>query len=351
MYYRPPPGRRLIVDWSGGRRVVESTLDGEHVLAPYDDVVIKPAIGEADISAQYYAIRGQTREKTHDRSVVSRDVVPLPATHAPYYRPEMTDASADDRVVTRTTHYVIDTEAACRREFEAGDVVLQSTDTDFVSLALAVEASHVSDDTDEYALHVVLGTAHVHAETGEYCTSTTPRALLRREIYNIRALAGAVRQLHGNRVDDNDDRALWSFVAFCIACGNDYTRRLPRFSHASFFEAYRYIVERGVALVRADSPPLVDARAFIRFVRAAYYIRLPERRRPTSWTPDDELPTYSELAAVVRSSASPMPSADALTRYFEQICWSLMYATHAVQGVEHVPEPMEFTSETTDDNA
>lgn len=332
--YVPPAGRRVIVDWSGGRRVVETTLDGGHVLAPYDDDGVKPRIGEADISAQYYAVRGRHDDVPRHRSTHSRALVPRPAAHATYYRESMSDVPIEQRHVAGVTRYAIETDVACRAQFEAGDVLLRSTDSDFVSLALAVEATYPDV---AHSVHVALGAAYV-SPTGEYCPSTTPGAAPRLEIVAVRELACHVRALHASEPACVD--SLWSFVAFCIACGNDYTKRLHRFSHARFFDAYKYIARSGGRLARArptSLPPLLDARVFVRFVRAAYFLRMPERKRPTSWDMDDELPRYTELAAIERTSAAPMPTLDELAQYFEQVCWSLTYASRAVHGVEHVP--------------
>jgi len=357
-HYVPPPGRRLIVDSSGGARVLESSIDGV-VLEPYVDRVPKPRIGEADIAAQHYARRALlgddvcrlviVDEHEHEdeaEEAMSRSLVALHEEHEHYYADLMSDVPLEQRVhPARARQQFVPCECR-RRVYEPGDVVLRSTDTDFVPLGLVIETTTTKPTPSDVRVHVSLGTAHVNA-SGTYCTSSAPDARAHVELYDMSRLAAVVRRLHSDATPPSCMQSIWSFVAFCAACGNDYTRRLHGFSHQTMFAAYKHLVADD-RLVGDDDvarrPPLLDASAFCRFVRIAYFTRLAERNRPVSWT--DDVPTYAELRAAVAASTSVernhMPDLATLTRYFEQVCWSLFYASVAVDGIEHVPEPMQI---------
>ena len=340
-HYTPPPGRRVLVDSSSGVHVIEASWQGR-VLAAYTDARHKPAIGEADIAAQHYVARALVDERYDAlEHAEARGVMRVPEEHAHFYTDECTDIPREWRVHSETQHELVD--ASKRRvNYEAGDILLQSTDSDFVPLGLVAETS-VARSLPDTRVHVSLGVVHLD-DAGGYCTSTTADARMHTEIYDMHRLATLVRRLHG-ATEPACMTSIWSFVAFCAACGNDYTKRLYGFSHTAFFAAYCQFIERRgrlVSRIHDDMLPLVDAKAFSRFLRIAYYERLPERLRPVSWT--DDVPMWGEIAAVVRSTTSSersyMPLLDDLTRYFEQISWSLVYAAVAVRGVEHVPEPM-----------
>lgn len=351
-HYTPPRGRRLIVDSSAGIRVVETSWAGV-VVEPYVDRVAKPRIGEADIAAQHYARRALASDETVDGDDdVSRLRVAMPEWLAPYYAEDRSAVPVEWRTPVDEVRTVVMNR---RRLFEAGDVVLRSTDIDFVPLGLVAQTT-TTTAARHHEVHVSLGRVHLD-ERGDYCTRTTTNAEARTEIFNMARLASVVRRLHAS-TEPACMTSIWSFVAFCVACGNDYTQRPTGLSHATMGAAYRQFVASGddrrlvTAVVGnrqhpAARAPLVDSRAFERFLRLAYYTALAQRHRPVSWT--DDVPTWAELAAAVRASttnvARHMPSLEQLTRYFEQVAWSVMYASVASMGVEHVPEPVAMADD------
>jgi len=331
--YRPPAGRRLIVDSHRDVWVLETTLDDEEVLAAYEDAYEKPPIGEADIAAQHYVRRSQQNEYPEGACRISRAPIPFPESHRCFYRECSSDVPMAARVrpdamATR----VVDASARCRPCYEAGDIMLCSTDTDFLPLALVAAATTRADRL--VRVHVSLGLVHRNAHN-EYCTSKVEDAVAFTEIYDMAHFAQALHRMHGTA----DMTSIWSFVAFCIACGNDYTRRPAGFSHKTLFAAYELLIREGRRLVSWSRPvpgvrtpvPVLNAESFARFLRIAFTARMPESRRPVSWT--DGPPTWSELAA-----RSPMLNMDEIERYYEQVAWSLLYAAAAVDGV--VPEPL-----------
>jgi len=319
--YRPPPGRRLIVDSEAGRFVVETSIDGADVLEPYADTSDKPAtLGEADIVAQYYVERS-TRDETRDdeQTTFSRAHVRLDERALSFYDARSSDVPPSDRRLPGDVSAHEIPASRRRRCFEAGAIVLRTTDTDFVPLSLVAQLRH-----ETAAVHVSLGTVHRDA-TGAYVTSTTESARAATELYDIRRLTTCIEQLHR---PSSRETAIWSFVAFCAACGNDYTRRPEGFSPLSLFAAYRSSIARGnrlVARVRRRVPVL-DARALTHLLRTAYNERLPEGRRPVSWT--DDVPSWLEINARIA-----MPSHDDTLAYYEQVAWSLTYAAVAVDGI------------------
>jgi len=333
--YAPPAGRRLIVDSHGGVSVLETSTDlvdgAVRVLAPYADSVPKADIGEADITAQHYVARSRVDE-------------PRRADVAARARDEPAVAVPDD---------------ARRRCFEAGDVLLATVDTDFIGLALAAHAAS-RDSACVRRTYVQLGTVYVLPDSDgaappRYCTRTTPDAERRTEIFDIERLARLACAEHDSRLDARDLAPLWSFVALCIACGNDYTRRLPGISHALMFRAYGLVRPRPLWLVERLEPwPRLNCRAFARLVRAAYFLKLPEARRPATWSTDDSVPDWSTLAAVYRgadggTSTAPMPSPLETLRYYEQVAWSLVYAAAGTEGTAATPAALDVDALVADE--
>jgi hypothetical protein len=303
--YTPPPGRRLIIDSSAGVHVIETTLDGADTIV-YEDTAPKPTIGEADILALHYARRARRDERPQRvASFVARRTHRQRSVDLEHYYDEP-DAAAPLRTVDA---------ARLRAVYEAGDILMYSTDTDFVPLGLVGQLEAAGSTVH---IHVSLGSVHV-TPAGDYCTSSTEGALRRTEIYDIERL---------QRVIGPDTLDVWSFVAFCAACGNDYVRRLPGVSHNHLFAAYDALSDWRLVRRMRGRMPILSARAFMRLMRHVYNERLPPKRRPVAW---DDAPTWSELAA-----RTEMPSADDLVTYFESIGWSLLYAAFAADGLEHV---------------
>jgi len=201
-----------------------------------------------------------------------------------------------------------------------------------VPLGLAVETETAAPT---HHVHVALGTVHVLA-SGEYVTATTTAARRYTEYYALETLARII--VPPQRPFDEARLDAWSFIAFCIACGNDYVRRPKGISHAVLFAAYtttfreRRLVATSLGpatLPAVARAPVVDPRALAYLVRCAVYARLSEAKRPVSW--DADVPTYAALAAV-----TSMPTHDELLAYYDGVCWSLLYAALGVEGIEHV---------------
>jgi hypothetical protein len=297
--YVPPPGRRLVIDSVDGLEVLETTPGGD-TLEPYADVTPKPAIGEADISAQYWIRRGHLSSSAlgdPECVLVTRSHVKQPAEHARYY-----DAETWRRVSSTTNATVAH---ARRRDYPGGDVLLRTTDTDFISLGLVEQ---VRPRDTRHGVFVSLGAASLD-EHNNYCTSANGRTVT--EVYDLASLVRAINRVAPTIADDVDALAshlnVWSFVAFCISCGNDYTKRLPGFSHASMFAAYRDLDRRLVTDVLTT--PVLDASAFAEYIRIACH----------------------------RKSAT-LPSREIVEAYYDQVLWSLTYAEVGVRGEQYIPQ-------------
>ena len=418
--FTPPPGCRLILDTGERRpRVVEASLNG-HVLAVHNDAVRgRGTLGEADMTAQFYA--RWARDSRHELVERSRDAYPARAhatahidTLAHYYS-ELTLASTplDDRVIPAKGGELIAL-AHLRARYEAGDVLLNSTDTDFITLSVPHYAMSL---TLGHNLHVLLGRAHLGAPLGApppqppagaappvtsceqlkgvgeverrgvggvdppYCTGTTVGAQSYREYVDIGRLLDEVCRLHVPLTAD-PVVAAWSFAAFCTACGNDYTKRLFGLSHEKMFAAYKRWLQSKrnegemalratsgsgemalratsdsggcgggapsgaptgnlVRVVRDDNIPFpvatLNPPVFGDFIRHCYYEKLHEKYRPVHGV----VPQWLELQSIVNEAnkveRARMPTFATLHAYFEQVAWSLAYASSGPHDATHVP--------------
>ena len=326
--YHPPAGRRLILDEGWRILLIESTMDGRvlHPLSIPDDW--RPSIGEADMSAQWYA------------AAVRAGQLQVPTTHLvergrlmdeKYYQPHMTIVPPERWYVSGRV-----SEASVRRQWEYGDMLLVTTDTDFVTLSLGWMANIAS----EANIYVSIGRIHFDA-LGTIVSGRHVDARPHREYVNVRRLWNRVSRVHQSS-EDLCALSAWSFVAFSTACGNDYTQRMSGFSHRSMFSGYlrwlrsseaRLLIERCVV---ADGKPLylLDPVAFQRMLVHCYFERLHEKNRPPRVV---EWPQMTEFVRQAERTQRHMPDVDALKNYYEQISWSLAYASSAPHGVEHVP--------------
>jgi hypothetical protein len=371
-HYTPPRGRRLIVDTSAFRRVIETSDEGV-VCEAYDDVVAKPRIGEADMSAPYYVTRGLVADEVVPESVVRtrRRRLERDARHDVYINTVVVaDAAADGSNALRES---TPPPLAFRSVYERGDVMTVSTDIDFVVLGLVAHTfarrrTNAPAAAAAAGVHVRIGAAHTDGVSDVYCKSTHASACAVTEYVNVARLEDAVVEWHRVPADDDVRRAqaLDSFLVFCIACGNDYVARLYGVSHERMFEAYRELVRgagrllvaAGEQVVAADAPRRVvrfDARAFAYLVRGGYHFGIRnEDARPSSWADDELVAEWPALAGAVRATQKDvrrhMPSRAHLVRYYEQVVWATLYAQLAMFGIEYVPEPLAILDGGDDDD-
>jgi len=345
--FSPPPGRRVIVDTGFRVSVIETALDGT-VLMPrtlLDNE--KPPIGEGDMTALYYARRA--RSPTYDRS----DARPSDAeayarsdsfdpTIMCYYADDTSETPPSMRLLPlsmRPQHAVAAENV--RTVYEAGAVLLRTVDTDFLSLALVCLAGA---DSTSAAHNIYVGLGRVHRKNNQYCTGTTPDAIPHQEYYDVQRIYDELCAMHAS--EPRSIVTAWSFAAFCIACGNDYTRRLHNLSHRTMYAGYkraflgsdesrrRRLVTKFATSDTTPAVALLDVDAFVELIRHAYYERLSKSRRPLVTPPWSEL---RSIVAEAKNERAHMPNLDALTAYYDQVSWSLAYASGASYGAEHLP--------------
>jgi len=356
-HYTPAPGTRLVIDSEAGAMVLECTPGGI-VLAPRAILHGKPAIGEADMSALYYALWARTEAVDDDDDIdvvhASRATAPRDVDLACYYGLESTSVPLEMRAAASGAVSTYVPRAAVRARYEPGDVVLVSTDSDFLPLGLVATLYGEQAQVAAHRVHVSIGRVHLAAaaEPLRVVTRSTAGARPHAEYYDMARVARIVRHMHGVAADPVS--AIWCFVAFCAACGNDYTQRMqgvPGFSHQAMFAAYRTLLDSGRQLVRIlllpphlPPPPRpiprVSPIVFARLVLECFHTRLPDQHRPVPWElGDDARPSWPELAAVVRNVMpnAAMLSSTQLLQYYEQVAWSVAYAATALDGKEHVP--------------
>jgi len=312
-HYRPPPNRRLVVDEGRRIRVLETTPKGR-VMQPYSmPDGWRPLIGEADMSAQWYAAAARSGALHFNAR---------PADHW-HERRRPADAVAAD---------------ALRQQWETGAIVLATTDTDFVTLSLGWMANVV---VPEHNIYVSIGRLHLN-DANRIVTGNAVGGRPLREYVDVRRMWRTVSRLHAS-ADEFCVVSAWAFVAFSTACGNDYTRRMPGFSHLSMFKGYvawlrnrrnaAMLIERRV--VGGNKPLyLLDADAFQSMLVRCYFERMHEKRRPPKLL---EWPLMNEFVRQAEREQRHMPNTEQLKRYFEEVSWSLAYAAAAPHGVEHVP--------------
>jgi hypothetical protein len=291
----------------------------------------RPSIGEADMSAQWYAAAVRARQL---------NVVDRPMTHwvergqwrdDKYYQPHMTSVPPELWYTPGRIASV-----AARNEWPYGDVLLVTTDTDFVTLSLGWMANI------ESMANIFVSIGRIHFDgMGTIVSGRHIDARVHREYVNVRRLWCRVSRVHESS-EELCTLAAWSFVAFSTACGNDYTRRMTGFSHRSMFAGYlrwlrspetRLLIDRYVV---GDGKPLylLDPAAFQRMLVHCYFERMHEKHRPPKVV---DWPQMAEFVRQAERVQRHMPSVDELKCYFEQISWSLAYASSAPHGIEHVP--------------
>lgn len=347
--FAPPPGRRVIVDTGIRVSVIETALDGTTVLMPrtlLDNE--KPPIGEGDMTALYYARRALSSAYSRIDANVHQNYArseTFDPTMLRYYTEDTSETPMNLRLLPPSMRPETPVDASnVRSVYEAGAVLLRTVDTDFLPLALVCWAG-LSSSSSNHNIYVGLG--RVHRLNDKYCTGTTLDAVPHQEYFDVKRIHDELCRMHSS--ETRSIVTAWSFAAFCIACGNDYTRRLHNLSHRTMYSGYkRAFLEQSSAsrnrrLVRefatSDTTPaiaLLDVDAFVDLIRHAYYERLPKSRRPVL------LPTWQELRQIVaeaftKNERAHMPDLATLTAYYDQVSWSLAYASGASYGAEHLP--------------
>lgn len=218
-------------------------------------------------------------------------------------------------------------------EWPAGVFVAVTTDTDFLPLAL------VAGDAD---VLVDVGLVRRSLLSDAVCTRTSGEAIEYREIFDIARLRDDIGRWSAPLPRRE---SLWSFVAFIALCGNDYVERFKYFSHERYFATYRRLIADDRRLLVSafgdGDVPIMRPRDYMRFIASLYYYeRLSPATRPQSWSVDDALPSYAEIASHVRAKNRLAdrwaPSGDALSANYEAVLWSLFYAATARRGKNHI---------------
>lgn len=396
----PPARKRIIVDYDYSSDdngvveamapfVIEASVHGI-VLEVYRDHSLANAQGEADLSAQFYAhiftrrcspdpvratpLRSRRREANNE------------AHYNAFYGAHTTQARAEHFFPPNSASQAL----YLRTLYEAGAVMLRSVDTDFLPLSLAcymrdaVEPSYKrtwpenSDDDDDesecnslaehLALHpdywqemhsasahkqrencafpVYLCMGQAYQANGAFSTRNAPNAQGYHEIYNVEKLVDIVHKLYGVNTALNTtsrEEAVWSFVVYCTACGNDYVTKPYGLSHQCMYEAYAWMASRGQTLVdvcaRTRKPSLKWC-AFIDFIALSY------ARKMKLWSGlvSDETcshtnrPSYAELAHMTKTrytkKEAHMFNEQELYVYANSIVWCLLYTWHGHDNFE-----------------
>lgn len=311
----PPPRCRIIFDWSETPMILESDEHGR-AMTPYADVSLANTIGEADMAAQWYSQLGRCggmsipeRPETH--GIRQMD----PELQAKYYNSDKSAAP---------------TQAALRAEYEAGDVVLMSIDTDYLPLSILHFTLHPAHN-----VWLAIGKCSVTPGPGApvFCTKTTKDAIEKAEIYNIRRLCEIVQTLHAPETPLLD--AVASFVSFCTVCGNDYAKRPFGITHRIMMSAYKKAPIAAVWQRRDPQPPVISlsADAFRAFLLQCYWERLGTGNQPAG---AKRLPPWETVASVVATTYTDarahMPSQADLTALVESVCWAISYACQGPHG-------------------
>ena len=191
-HYRPPPGKRLLIDYyhqSSGTSarwlehtrwtfvppapmsIVTTAADQcRHDAVP--DWRLSNSCGEADLCAQLYA------------------------------------------------QWAHDPHSALNCEADAGSVAMRSCDTDFIVYSLMHRPAH--------NIYVCMGSAHLNS-AAEFCSSTAYDAQMHWEIFDIHRMISGI----------GDVATVRSFVAFCILCGNDFIKKLGGVSRSTMYDVYK----------------------------------------------------------------------------------------------------------------
>jgi hypothetical protein len=356
----PPPRCRIIFDWQGGMppMVLEADAAGT-VRTAYADGSLANTAGEADMAAQWYArlvrtgaMRAPGRPSGGgDDDDDDEGAADLPA------RPMAADLAAKYYGARETA-----AAAPLRADYEPGDVVLRSTDTDYLPLSMLHYALLDPDDGPPGTnVWLAMGACHVRGppcpEPRSFCTKGTAGAVPRGEVYSVRDLCAAVATLHPPDTPLPD--AVASFVAFCTACGNDYVSRRYGLTHAIMFAAYRrapllapWAPARGANDGWRPPVALVCPASFATFLRQCYWHKLGPRHWPLGLAAGGgggqgqaqgtSAPAWQQVGLLVRGAytrpEAQMPTLAQARADYEALVWALAYACTGPHGHGWVPQ-------------
>ena len=226
-YYHAPAGCRLVLDAPGHAApwIVETSPQGVHLKA-YCAEALANQIGEGDISCQSYARH------------IMRTGLSLHADERFQNTLEALDISPDDALFRSSSPEPVAPKYS-PNEYEAGSVVIRTSDIDLVVLALL----HRSNEATPRPHNVYVSLAnpvHRDANSPAYVTKTALGARPFYESYDTAALFDIItRQARvGERDQYGELLAIASFATFCFACGNDYVARRKRISHKLMHDAF-----------------------------------------------------------------------------------------------------------------
>jgi hypothetical protein len=206
----------------------------------------------------------------------------------------------------------------------------------------------------------VLICARARAGTRRIVSGRTPGATPCYELYDMQRMAAYVASLH---------RAAWptvsladqltSFVAFCVACGNDYSVKTANgLGRASMFDGYLAFVrgdaspgranrQRPLATLSADCTEAhVSVRAFVDFVRTCQWARLMKaglgkRVRNAVFVDPRVEHDYETIARFSRMSATEKSRAEPLERLvnelYPRVQWSMSYLAAGPRAFAALP--------------
>ena len=208
---------------------------------------------------------------------------------------------------------------------ERGDVLLRTTDTDYLPISLAAATTttrlHVCFGTPVWVRHqdtasareaVASAAALMSSEHEVFaaapptpvmvCTKTTPSAVQCRELYDISRLRAIVHELHNPNVGGGEEVSMAvataSMLTLCALLGNDYVTRMPGMSHGMAWLVYeQQVLDKPASIadmrrrtvrplvthwtaqppeqgVRGQHAPVPLPRRLASFVRALYHWQL-----------------------------------------------------------------------------
>jgi hypothetical protein len=153
-----------------------------------------------------------------------------------------------------------------RRMLTRESILIHSIDTDFIPLSL-VTLCHTGPARLYLQMNpICYDRVFVPGGVNVKVASTAPGAIRHSEVFDIGEIAATVHAMYSDAVPF--EVAVWSFVAFCFTCGNDYVAGIKGVSRKFLFEAFQRTaaVDKPLVLRLGPHPTLVPNH-----VLAMYY--------------------------------------------------------------------------------
>lgn len=310
--YQPPPGKRLILDWQSPDdhpaasriSVVGDGTSSDDMQGI--DVALANTCGEADMACQHYVLQ----------------LMRMPDL--------------------------------CKH-----DILLYSTDSDFLTLSLMTAARWFSlqpiEGMRERFVYVTMGGVSIQGNPADrvYVSKTYgtggengPRPYT--EVFVVNTACERILKLM-NRGATECSQAILSFATFCMACGNDYIANPYGIGHQTMANAFfAMCTESGehytpLATQHGIDGILLNVGAYATYMRWCYYQALiTARTKPEHMPPKPPVAcSYGEISSyVVRKWADArrhMPVRDALDANYRRLFWAVQYGWFGPFGHTRVP--------------